>query len=309
MIPAQPVITRKSILTLLRLVAVVFSSIAAILSTVLPLLFYTNLSAGAVVAVASILFMGAVCIHGMLTHTLNDIADYQSGTDQYSPGILSGGSGVLKTGTMSVRMLKQLGIWMTAVLFIIALLFAFLGLAEFAVLTFVGIWGAISYSIKPFQFAYYPFVGEWLSLFPTMLALGIAAPWILLGQVPIWAWQNALINAIWCMAWVMVHHIPDRHADRNAVPVKQTTVVWTENKFGAKGVKLPAMVYFIFVGLLLFWMVWTRPVGAMGAGVFLFYAIYLVIKMDMDDVENVTDHEKKLLFLAFGTAIWLGVLV
>lgn len=109
MLPAQPAITRKNIITLLRLVAVVFSSVATILSTVLPLLFYTDLSAGTVMTIASVLLIGAVCIHGMLTHTLNDIADYQSGTDQHSPGILSGGSGVLQNGAMSVGMLKQLG--------------------------------------------------------------------------------------------------------------------------------------------------------------------------------------------------------
>ncbi|WP_148417176.1 prenyltransferase [Oceanobacillus jeddahense] len=309
MIPAQPAITRKSIGMLLRLVAVVFSSVAAILSTVLPLLFYTDLSAGAVMAVASVLLIGAVCIHGMLTHTLNDIADFQSGTDQYSPGILSGGSKVLQTGAMSVGMLKQLGIWMTVTLLVIAIVFAFLGLTEFAVLTVVGIWGAVSYSLKPFQFAYYPFVGEWLSLFPTMLILGIAAPWILLGQVPVWTWQNALINAIWCMAWVMVHHIPDRHADRKAVPLKQTSVVWGENIFGARGAKLPAMLYFILIGLLLLWTAVTRPVGAIGAGILLVYAIYLVIKMDIDDVESVTNDEKKLLILAFATAVWLGIFV
>ncbi|MFD1412699.1 prenyltransferase [Oceanobacillus jeddahense] len=309
MIPAQPAITRKSIGMLLRLVAVVFSSVAAILSTVLPLLFYTDLSAGAVMAVASVLLIGAVCIHGMLTHTLNDIADFQSGTDQYSPGILSGGSKVLQTGAMSVGMLKQLGIWMTVTLLVIAIVFAFLGLTEFAILTVVGIWGAVSYSLKPFQFAYYPFVGEWLSLFPTMLILGIAAPWVLLGQVPVWTWQNALINAIWCMAWVMVHHIPDRHADRRAVPLKQTSVVWGENIFGARGAKLPAMLYFILIGLLLLWTAVTRPVGAIGAGILLVYAIYLVIKMDIDDVESVTNDEKKLLILAFATAVWLGIFV
>jgi len=309
MIPAQPAINRKSIVMLLRLVAVVFSSIAAILSTVLPLLFYTDLSAGAVMTVASVLLIGAVFIHGMLTHTLNDIADYQSGTDQYSPGVLSGGSRVLQTGTMSVGMLKQLGIWMTIFLLLMAILFAFLGLTEFAVLTLVGIWGAVSYSLKPFQLAYYPFAGEWLSLFPTMLMLGIAAPWILLGQVPAWTWQNAMINAIWCMAWVMVHHIPDRHADRKAVPLKQTSVVWAENKFGASGAKLPAMLYFILIGLLLIWTAFTRPAGAIGAGILLIYAIYLVIKMDIDDVEKVTNDEKKLLILAFVTAIWLGSFV
>ncbi|WP_152655982.1 prenyltransferase [Oceanobacillus sp. CFH 90083] len=309
MIPTQPSFSLKGIGMLLRLVAVGFSSVAAILSTVQPLLFYYPLSVPAVMGVAFVLLLGAVLIHGMLTHVFNDLADFQSGTDQYSPGILSGGSRVLQTGTMSVRILTQLGISASIVLLLIAILFASFGYMEFAVLTLVGIWGAASYSLKPLQLAYYPFVGEWLSLFPTMLILGIAAPWILLEQIPVWAWQNGLINAIWCMAWVMVHHIPDRHADRKASPLKRTSVVWAEDAFGAKGAKVPALLYFVLIGVLLLWTAFTRPVGAIGAGIFLGYAIYLVIQMDTDDVEKVTNDEKKLLFLAFATAIWLGMFV
>lgn len=309
MIPAQPAFSRKGIGMLLRLAAVVFSSVAAIISTVLPLLWNPQLSALTVMTVASVLFFGAILIHGMLTHTLNDLADYQSGTDQHSPGMLSGGSRVLQTGTMSVSMLTQLGIWLTIFLFLMAVLFAFIGYIEFAILTLTGIWGAASYSLKPLQFAYYPFVGEWFSLFPTMLMIGIAAPWILLEQIPIWAWQNALINAIWCMAWVMVHHIPDRFADRKATPLKRTSVVWAEDVFGIKGAKFPAMLYFILIGLLLLWTAFTRPAGAIGAGIILGYAFCLVIKMDMSDVEKVTNDEKKLLILAFATAVWLGIFV
>lgn len=309
MIPSQPAFSLKGIGMLLRIIAVVSSSVAAILSTVLPLLFHYTLSTFTIISVASILLIGTVLIHGMLTHTFNDLADYQSGTDQYSTGILSGGSRVLQTGTMSERMLVQLGIGISIFLLLITAVFAFLGYIEFAVLTLVGLWGAASYSLKPFQLAYYPFVGEWFSLFPTMLLLGIAAPWILLEQVPIWAWQNALINAIWCMTWVMVHHIPDRHADRKAQPIKRTSVVWAEDKFGEIGAKLPALLYFIFVGTLLVWMAFTRPIGAIGAGVILIYGIYLIMKMDVEDVEKVTSIEKVLLLLAFVTAIWIGVFI
>lgn len=142
-----------------------------------------------------------------------------------------------------------------------------------------------------------------------MLALGIAAPWILLEQIPLWAWQNSLINAIGCMALVMIHHIPDRDADRKALPIKQTSVVWAEDKFGMQAAKFPALLYFTIVGLLLLWIGLTRPIGAIGAGVILIIAIYLIIKMNAEDVDAVTKVEKKLLFSSFVTAIWLGVIV
>lgn len=310
MIPTQPAFSLKGIGMLLRIVAVVFSSVATIFSTVLPLLFHYTLPSFTMIGVTSILFIGAILIHGMLTHTFNDLIDYQSGTDENSPGLLSGGSRVLQTGKMSVQMLIQLGIIISIFLLLMTSMFVFLGYTKFAILTLVGIWGAGSYSLKPFQFAYYPFVGESLSLFPSMLFLGIAAPWILLEEIPIWAWQNALINAIWCMAWVMVHHIPDRHADRKAEPIKRTSVVWAEDKFGKQGIKFPALLYFSLIGgILLFWIALTRPLGTIGAGMILIYSIYLIIKMDVEDVEEVTNVEKGLLLFAFMTAIWLGIFV
>lgn len=308
-IPTQPSFSLKGIVMLLRIVAVIFSSVAAILSTVLPLFFHYNLSSFTILTVASVLLIGTLLIHGVLTHTLNDLTDYHSGTDEYSPGQLSGGSRVLQTGTMSVQMLIQLGIGVSVLLLLFISIFLFFGHIKFAILTIVGIWGAKSYSLKPFQLAYYPFVGEWFCLFPTMLLLGIAAPWILLEQIPLWTWQNATINAIWCMAWVMVHHIPDRHADRKAKPIKCTSVVWAEDKFGKRGVKFPVLLYFMFVGILLIWTAFTRPIGSIGAIIILIYSIYLIVKMDTEDVEEITNVEKVLLLFAFITAIWLGIFI
>ncbi|HLR42941.1 MAG TPA: prenyltransferase [Pseudogracilibacillus sp.] len=307
--PTPTSFSLKGIGMLLRFVAVLFSSVVAVFSTALPLFFHYTLSGLTILSVTFILLIGALLIHGLLTHTFNDLVDYQSGTDQDSPGILSGGSKVLKTGKMSVSMLIQLAISLSLLLLLITVVFLVLGYPKLAILTLVGIWGAASYSLKPFQFAYYPFLGEWFSLFPTMLLLGIAAPWILLDQVPIWAWQNALINAIWCMAWVMVHHIPDREADRIAQPTKRTSVVWVEDTFGKQAVTFPALFYFLLVGILLVWLAFTRPVGALGAGLILMYSIYLVMKMNIDDVESVTNVEKQLLVFAFSTAILLGIFV
>lgn len=309
MFPTHFLFNLKGIGMLLRFIAVLFSSVAAVFSTVLPLFFHYTLSTFTILSVTSILLIGSLCIHGLLTHTFNDLVDFQSGTDQESPGILSGGSKVLQTGQMSLPMLIQIAISMSVLLLLITLMFAVLGYSKLAILTLVGIWGAASYSLKPLQFAYYPFLGEWFSLFPTMLILGLAAPWILLDHIPIWAWQNALINAIWCMAWVMVHHIPDRKADRNAQPIKRTSVVWSEDTFGKQAVIFPALFYFLLVGILLIWVAFTRPIAALGAGLILMYSIYFMTKLNIDDVENITNIEKKLLLFAFITAIWLGVFV
>ncbi|MCT2536084.1 prenyltransferase [Aquibacillus koreensis] len=309
MIPTQSTFSLKGIGMLLRLIAVVFSSVATILSTLLPLIFYYQISWLSFLETTSVLLVGAILIHGVLTHVLNDIADHQSGTDQYSPGILSGGSRVIQTNTMTVTRLKQLGTLMSAFLLLLAFLFTVFGYLEFAILTLVGIWGAVSYSLRPFQFAYIPFIGEWFCLFPTMLALAIALPWIMLAPIPVWAWQNSLINAVWCMAWVMFHHIPDRHADQKAKPMKRTSVVWAVERMGAKGTKFPVLLYFMIVGLLSIWIAWTRPVAALGVSIILIYAIRIVLRVNVENVEELTAVEKRLLYLALAIAIWLGIFV
>src|SRR5699024_9800264 len=94
----------------------------------------------------------------------NDITDFESGTDQHSPALLSGGSRVIQTGVMSVGQLRKIGSILTMSLVILAVLLAVVGQMELAILIVVGIWGAASYSLRPFRFAYVPLAGEWLSL-------------------------------------------------------------------------------------------------------------------------------------------------
>ena len=60
------------------------------------------------------------------------------------------------------------------------------------------------------------------------------------------------INALFCMAWVMVHHIPDLEADKRAVPMKRTSVVWFVDTFGLYYARFPAFIYLLtalFCGL------------------------------------------------------------
>src|SRR5690625_6731749 len=133
---------------------------------------------------------------------------------------------------MSVGQLRKIGSILTMSLVILSVLLAVVGQMELAILIVVGIWGAASYSLRPFRFAYVPLAGEWLSLFPSMLLLGLAAPWLMLETIPAWGWQNAFINALWCMSWVMVHHIRDMEADWKVSSVKSTRVVWSEDIVG-----------------------------------------------------------------------------
>jgi 1,4-dihydroxy-2-naphthoate octaprenyltransferase len=70
---------------------------------------------------------------------------------------------------------------------------------------------------------------------------------------------------------------------------------------------LPALIYLLLVGLIAFFMIGDRPIGAIGTLLMLGYGIYLVLRMRVRDVEQVTAYEKVLLLLAMVTAIWLGL--
>ncbi len=305
----QNALSFKGVGMLLRVVAVVTSSVATVISTWLPLLFHYDFSAGSLLLHLLLLISGAFLIHGALTHVFNDITDFESGTDAYSPALLSGGSRVIQSGAMSVPLLRKIGWTLTAVLAGVALLLMILGQEELSVLILVGIWGAASYSLRPFRFAYSPLLGEWLSLFPSMLLLGLAAPWLMLETIPAWGWQNALVNALWCMSWVMVHHIPDMEADRRAVPFKQTSVVWAADRFGIRGAGYPAILYLVMIGGIALWIFASRPVTAAGVIVMVGYGIYLILKMDKADAQAVTAAEKKLLLAAMATAVWMGLFI
>jgi len=248
-------------------------------------------------------------IHGVLTHLFNDYTDFLTGTDAHSPAVLSGGSRVIQKGMIRPQIAWQLEKWLAIALLAIAVLMAIAGKYELTILIIVGVWAAASYSLPPFRFSYRPFLGEWLSLFPAIFSLGIAGPWIILESIPLWAFQNAVINAFVCMGWVMVHHIPDVEADRKAVPAKRTSVVWFADKLGTEFTRFPAFLYLFMAGLCTIWMGADRKLAALVVSGILLFALFLVATMNPKNLQQVTKYEKILLLLAIVIAVVLGVFV
>src|SRR5690625_5009133 len=96
---------------LLRLLAVISSSIVTILSSLLPLFLYSSLSNHYVSSMCMFLSRGAITIHGMLTHLLNDYVYDLPGTDARSPARLSGGSRVIQKGVIRPQAVWKIGKW------------------------------------------------------------------------------------------------------------------------------------------------------------------------------------------------------
>lgn len=295
--------------TLLRFIAVISSSIVTILSSMLPLFLYTSLSTGYLFFMFIFLSIVAIVFHGVLVHLFNDYADFLTGTDAHSPAILSGGSRVIQKKFMRPELVWKIGKRLAIALLAVAVFMMFIGRHELTILIIVGVWAAVSYSLPPLRLSYRPFLGEWFSLFPAILFLGIAGPWIILESIPLWAIQNAVINALVCMGWVMVHHIPDVRADQQAVPKKRTSVVWFVERFGIGFARVPAFLYFFVAGLCAVWVGMERLVAGLIVGGLVFVALALVVRMEPEDVEQVTNYEKVLLLLAMGIAVVLGVFV
>ncbi|WP_172255131.1 prenyltransferase [Saccharibacillus deserti] len=298
----------KNGLLLMRPAAVIASSVVIIFSGVYPLFLDPVLPTDRALTAALLLLLGGLLIHGLLTHALNDYTDYRSGTDANSPALLSGGSRIIQSGRISPEALGRFGFGLAAALLIAAVLLAVSGQVRLAVLLAVGLWGAFSYSAAPFRLAYVPFAGEWISTFPSTFALGLGGAWLLLDDLPQWAVQNAWINAMYCIAWVMVHHIPDLDADRGASPVKRTSVVWAADRFGLAFARLPAIVYFAMIGLSALWFMGS---GRMTAAAIILAAaalsIYWLARVDVRDAAAVTVCEKKMLLTAMILAIGLGI--
>ncbi len=293
--------------TLLRVVAVISSSIATILSSMLPLIFHSNINHERIFLTFILVSFGALIIHGALTHLYNDYADYLSGTDARSPAILSGGSRVIQRNLLSPYLVHQLATHLTISLFIVALVFAMTGYMKLTLLILIGIWAAYSYSMPPLRLSYRPFIGEGLSLFPAIFFLGVAIPWLLLDTIPLWVYQNTIINAFICMAWVMVHHIPDVQADQQANPIKRTSVVWFVEKFGRRAAVVPAIIYLILAAVVALTLFYNRFWHGLIVVLLLAFMARLVMKIDVENVQNVTQVEKLLLISASIIAILLVI--
>lgn len=297
----------KTSWTLFRIIALISSSIVIILSSLLPLFMHTSISTSYLIYMFVFLSSAAIIVHGGLTHLLNDYADYQSGTDEKSPAVLSGGSRVIQKNFLSPETVFNLGKWVTISLLIIALISVLFGYFEITILILVGVWAAVSYSLPPLQLSYRPFIGEWLSMFPAVFFIGIAGPWIILESIPLWAYQNALINGLICMTWVMIHHIPDLEADRAASPKKETSIVWFIEKFGLNFAKYPALIYYLLALLFTVWILFSRFWTGLIVIILLLIGLFFINNIRPTDIDQVTKIEKIILLSAIVIAIVLGI--
>lgn len=199
-----------------------------------------------------LLTVGAFLINGFLSHSLNDIYDWESGTDRKSRGILSGGSKVLKQGLLHKGHLNRIAfLSIFAILFIGLYLYILHGMPVLLALL-IGIFSAWAYSCPPFRLAYKPIIGELIGIWVPGVVLSTASYFVLTGKfhkVPFYA---GIIQTTLILGWIMLHHIPDIPADLLALPRKLTTPALCFQLWGPKKAALPSIFYSSLAAILSF---------------------------------------------------------
>lgn len=235
---AGPHVTLRGVVGLMRPVPLAVWSVPTVTFGFLSQPFWTR-NWGYALALA---VLGAMVLQGLITHGLNDLYDWQSGTDQESPGVISGGSKVLLHGS-----LDSVGIWRIVWASIGIYVALAVGLAMYrgeAVLVWAGLGlaGSIVYSVPPMRLSYRPGLGEWIALFPAMLSgvlLGALAanPVLSFGAIVAATWYG-----VFCVASVMQHHFSDIGADWASNPQKRTTPAYWHMALG-RTPKEPVVTY------------------------------------------------------------------
>lgn len=203
-------------------------------------------------------------LQGLAAHAFNDREDWRSGTDQASPGLLTGGSRVVPRRLLDATQLTWTGRTSLTLAALIALYFTWHTGPGALLLWLVAAWAVTAYSLPPLRLAYRPFLGEWLAAWPAMTAAAAGTFYLLTGRFSPVVLAAGGIHGLFCLGWLMHHHLPDIPADLAAEPVKLTTPAWLYRRGLALTsdlppqeaeeeatvlARLPAMAYFSLAAL------------------------------------------------------------
>lgn len=253
--------------------------------------------------------LAGAALQGITAHAYNDLEDWRSGTDRKSPGILSGGTGVLRYGLLSESSLSFIGLAGLLLPVTAGVYFSVLRGPLVVVFLLVGTWAGLAYTLPPFRLAYRPLLGEWLAAFPAILSCTSGSFFVLTGSVTKQALTAGTLHGLFSLGWLMQHHLSDILADLGASPPKLTTAALAYRSWGPSRARLAPAAYFTLAAL-----------GGFIGGAFLdpvfflavlpaFLCIYLAMITDPLDVNSITGREKGMIALTTGHAAVLAVLL
>jgi len=178
---------------------------------------------------------GGILLQGYITHGLNDLYDWHSGTDQTTPGVISGGSHVLRAGLLTTGQMWRVVLAATFASVILLIWLASWRGSVLAALGGIALITAAAYSVPPLRLCYRPLIGEWLGIFPALVCGTLAAGFAVSERWSLQLLAVAVIQGVVCVASVMEHHLVDIDSDWAAHPRKQTSPAFWQRQVGRPG--------------------------------------------------------------------------
>ena len=245
-------------------------------------------------------------VQGWVTHSINEIFDWRSGTDRDGrPRALSGGSKVRNLGLLTERDLWLLFVGSSLAVLALGTWVTVAGPAWLGLLIVVGYALGVAYTVPPLATAYRPYLGEWLGGFPGVLLAGLGAYAI---QARSLSWSAVALlsaHALVCCGMLVMHHYADVASDLQAQPTKRTSVV----ALGPPGGKAYATAMAALGASVYAWLALTRqPVLWAGAGLTLL-AVVAHLRTDPSDLASVTRHELQVIQLGIAAGLLSAVLL
>lgn len=243
-------------------------------------------------------------VQGWVTHAVNEIFDWRSGTDRDgAPRALSGGSKVLALGLLTERDLWIVFAVSTAGVAGLAVVVAAMRVWWLVLLIGTGYVLGLVYTLPPISTAYRPLAGEFLGGFPGVLLAGLGAYGIQTLRLSGVAVVALSAHAFVCTAMLVMHHYLDSRSDAAAVPLKRTTVVALGARRArryATGLAFAGAAAYAIAGVL------VHPAFLLGGALTLAAAAFHA-RTDPTDLQGVTRNELRVIQL--GVAAGLSVAV
>lgn len=166
-----------------------------------------------------------VLLQGLVAHSVNEIADWRSGTDRDpAPRVISGGSKVIASGLLRPRDLAAIGVGAAVLAAVVGLIAAATWGWVLLAYGIAGLAGAVLYTLPPLRAAYRPFSGETVA-FVCIWGCATGAYVLQRGEMSGGVALTGIAYGASCVAMLMMHHYLDRVPDSRAFPPKTTTIV------------------------------------------------------------------------------------
>ena len=245
-------------------------------------------------------------VQGWVTHSINEIYDWKSGTDRDPrPRALSGGSKVRNLGLLTERDLWVIFAVSSAAVAGLGLYVAATRAAWLLLLVGVGYLLGIAYTMPPAATAYRPFLGEWLGGFPGVLLAGLGAYGIQARTLSWTAVAALSAHALVCTAMLVMHHYQDAASDARAVPPKRTTVVVLGPVRSRRYATLLSGGATALYGALA---LAVHPAFLLGAGVSL-VATVVHARTDLSRLDSITRNELRVIQLGIAAGLATSVVL